>query len=312
MSLQRAVFTGWLAGDPLISVYDTSPTTPQWLERTLTTAGWHDAGSLPNGSSPVTDGGAIANVVDPSTGNAIAVTDRNGATKTIELPPARWFATWAGNHGLTVLAPGQGFLLVGAPAIVTLDDQGSLKSSEVPVGYVALAPTSDARTFLLATLADAEEAGGLSASTPFSVYLWTAGAKTPPVLVTRQVVGVATSSVGLSWLRRDDGSWWSISSAGRLDRHSPPQAADSVISPDGSALVRLAYSATGCVQESTDPCPVMLIDSTGSSHPFQGPASGVSFNGSDVGILLMGRPALGLPWRLVTGAPDHPQTIPVS
>jgi hypothetical protein len=218
---------------------------------------------------------------------------------------------WRGVHGLRPLVGQAGFLLVGAAAIAVLDDRGELDLRPTPEGYVGLSPTSDPQQFLLASRDDAAQPGGLSESAPFSAYLWTVGSGTKPSLLQRSVVWIAESSIGLAWLRSSDGSWWSVSTAGAVNRASEATVQRSDISPNGRHFVRYLYSFTGCAQTTIDPCSVDLSDETGSSRSFDGPAFGVGFDGDDVGMVLVGREMLSLPWRLVSGPADDPATITI-
>ncbi len=67
----------------------------------------------------------------------------------------------------------------------------------------------------------------------------------------------------------------------------------------------------GCAPATADPCAVRLIDDGGSVQTFVGPMFGGSFDGDDVGMVLVDRPSLDLPWRLVYGPVDEPVTITI-
>jgi hypothetical protein len=259
----------------------------------------------------MTDGATVANVPDPETGPDLALVGAGVAGTEVNLPKLAWVQPWRGIHGIVPLAGRSGYLLIGAGAIAIVDDLGGVSATPTPDGFVALAPTSDANRYLLASTADAGEAGALSESTPFAVYLWTTGSKTKPSIVHQHVVATAPSTIGLAWLRTDDGSWWSVSSDGNAATSGQPDPQRSLISPDGRHLIRFADSLTGCSTVGSGPCPVSLIDANGSTQVFEGPASGVDLGVTDIGMVLWARPPLGLSWRLVSGPVDHPVTIPL-
>lgn len=309
LAFARAALSGWRNGEPVVSIYGGGGT-PGWAELSYGQAGWSTLGDLPDGLTPVTDGQAIASVVDPSEGNAVALLDPSKGVHRTTIPAAGWASPWLGVHGLAPLAAEPGFLLVGAAAIATIDDEGNLNVRDLPTDFVAAAPTSDARTFVLAKSTDAEEPGGLSDTAPFGAYLWTIGSKTAPRLVAQQVAGISKSSIGLAWLRGSDGAWSSLTPSGNLQSGVAAQPNYSYVSPDGKAVLQLAYSRSGCVQESTDSCPVRLIDS-GGSRVFNGPAAGAEFAGSEIASLLRSRPSLQLPWRLIVGPVENPETVPI-
>jgi hypothetical protein len=223
----------------------------------------------------------------------------------VSLPAAPWTEPWRGIHGLVPLDGRPGFLLVGAAAIAVVDDEGMVSSSPIPDGYVALASTSDPSRFLLATLGDANQSGGLSASTPFAAYLWTVGSPDKPVVLRQHLVEVRPSSIGLAWLRADDGSWWSLTTSGVVEGRTKPTGPSTVISPDGTTLVVLAYSVAGCAQETADPCQVRVVSPSGSVSPLEGPALGIAFDGPSAAIALAARPSLGLPARVAFGPADR-------
>ena len=309
LSVEEAALSGWKSGAPLVSVHSvTAP--PGWTEYTVESLGWTKLGGLPEGSVPVTDGTVVANAIDPTGNDDIAILGAADVLSSVRLPTAPWVDGWRRIHGLTPLQAESGFLLVGAGAIARVTDSGALTVENVPEGFVALAPTSDSRRFLLASLANANEPGGLSASTPFGAFLWSVGSKDAPVVLRQQVVGVARSTVGLAWLHGDDGSWWSVSASGSLKEGVSPQARDSFINSDGTAQLRLDYAMTGCSRDTQDPCPVTLVDETGSTRQFDGPAFGADFAGARVAAVLAARPSLNLPWRLLFGDIDDPTTVP--
>ena len=309
LRVEEAALSGWRSGAPLVSVHSVAAP-PGWTEYTVNSSGWTQLGSLPEGSVPVTDGTVVANAIDPIGNDDIAILDAADALRSVRLPIAPWVDSWRGVHGLAPLQAESGFLLVGAGAIARVNDSGALTVENVPEGFVALAPTSDSRRFLLATLANANEPGGLSASTPFGAFLWSVGSKDPPLVLRQQVVGVAQSTVGLAWLHGDDGSWWSVSATGSLTEGVSPQARNSFINSDGTAQLRLDYAMTGCSQGTQDPCQVTLVDQAGSTRQFDGPAFGADFAGARVAAVLVARPSLNLPWRLLLGDIDDATTVP--
>lgn len=303
------VFTGWVDGLPAVAIRDGGGQRPAWHLQSGATSGWRRRGDLPDGSSPVTDGATVANVPDPESGTDMALLLGSDAARLITLPQAAWVAQWRRTHGLVPVAKGAGYLLTGASAIAVVDDEGAVTVRAVPDGYVALAPTADSKQFLLATAADAAEAGGLSESTPFGAYVWTVGSSDAPMVVAQRVVAVAPSSVGLAWLRTSDGVWGSLVASGAVVPFTRATTQRTLVSQDGSYLVRFSDSGTGCVTESADPCPVGLVDSSGSTHVFDGPADGAGFDAHDVGIVLFARTRLNLPWRLVSGPAAQPSTV---
>jgi len=310
--MSRVTFSGWIDDAPAVADRDATGTPPRWRIRTLALSGWLMVGELPDGSSPISDGDTFANVPDPETGPDLALLESGGAIKHVTMPDAAWVRPWRETHGVVPLVGRSGYLLVGAGAISIVDDQGEILVTPVPDGFVALAPTSDAQQYLLASTKDASEPGGLSESTSFAAFLWTIGSSIKPLVVGQAVVSVMPSSVGLAWLRSNDGSWWSLTGSGSLEQGSQPTPERSVISPDGQTMVRFSDTAAGCAQDAPDQCIVFLIDDAGSIHPFVGPASGgASFRGSDVGIVLGLRPVLRLPWRLVFGPATAPTTTTI-
>lgn len=311
MPIESVTFVGWTDGSPAVAVREGTGKPPDWAIRTISPIGWVAFGALPAGSAPVTDGRTVANVPDPETGPDVALLLAGSAIKDVTLPNAAWADRWRGIAGLTPLVGKPGYLLVGAGAIAIVDDSGAVSAAPTPEGFVALAPTSDPKRFLLATIDDADEAGGLSESAPFAAYLWTIGSQEMPLIVRRHVVAVVASSVGLAWLRTDDGSWWSLTNAGAVDKASLAARQRSVISPDGRHLVRFSDSVTGCAMDTSDPCPVSLIDDVGSIRVFDGPSSGVGFDGEDIGMVLYARVARHLTWRLVFGPADDPSTATI-
>lgn len=263
-------------------------------------------GDLPDGSTPVTDGTTVANVPDPEAGPDVALIGSGTTAKKVNLPALAWAEAWRGIHGIVPLPARSGYLLVGAGAIAIVNDDGNVTATATPDGFVALAPTSDPRRYLLVTTADASEAGALSESTPFAVYAWTLGTKDKPSIVSQHVVATAPSTVGLAWLRRDDGSWVSVLSDGTAGASRPPSTQRSLVSPDGRHLIRFSDSVAGCPTNGSSHCPVTLVGADGSAQSFEGPASGVGLGDTDIGMVLWARPQLGLPWRLVSGPIDQP------
>lgn len=262
-------------------------------------------GELPNGSVPVTDGALFANVPDPTTGTDVALLNIDGAVVRVSVPAERWAEPWRGIHGLEPLDGRPGILLVGAAAIAVVDDEGKVSSTPIPDGYVALASTPDPTRFLLATLDDANLPGGLTESTPFAAYLWKVGSTGNPLVLRQHLVEVRPSSVGLAWLRADDGSWWSLTNSAVVERRTNPTQPSSAISPDGTTLVVLAYSVSGCAQETTDRCQVRVVSPSGSVRPLDGPALGIAFDGPNAAVALAARPSLGLPARVAFGPGDQ-------
>jgi hypothetical protein len=304
------VFVGWVDGNPAIAERAGRLPAP-WHIRSLTTAGWLDLTELPDGGTPITDGSTIATMLDPEGEPDIALAGPGADAKLITVPPQQWAETWRGVHGLVPLVGRTGYLLVGAATIAVLDDKGSIDVRPVPEGYVALAPTSDPERFLLATTAAASEPYALSEPAPFATYLWTVGSETPPLIVSQAVVAVAPSTRGLAWIRTDGGSWWSVSANGDARQVTDRNPEWSVISPDGSYILRSSDRLIGCAPAAADSCTVSLIDDTGSTRRFVGPSFGTSFTGHDVGMVLDIRPSLDLPWRLVYGPADQPLTISI-
>ena len=303
-------FVGWVKGYPTIAMRD--PGVPaSWRIRSLGSPGWLEVGELPDGGMPVTDGVTVANVLDPEGDSDIAIAAGGADLKLVALPKDTWAASWHGISGLVPLVGRTGYLLVGAGAIAVLDDQGAIDVRPVPEGYVALAPTSDADRFLLATIAAAGEPYALSEPAPFAAYLWTVGSDEPPVVLSQAVVAVAPSTRGLAWIRTDGGSWWSVSANEAVRQVTERNPEWSVISPDGSHILRSSDRMIGCAPATADPCTVSLIDDTGSARTFVGPGLGESFAGDDVGMVLDIRPSLHLPWRLVYGPADEPVTIAI-
>jgi hypothetical protein len=305
----RFSFIGWIDGAPAVGFRDATAKPPNWQVQTLGNAGWHAFGVLPDGTSPVTDGVTIAIVDDPETGPDIVLTQAGGATRNVTLPAASWVESWRGIHGLVPIIGRSGYLLVGAGAIATVDDEGGVRTMPIPAGYVALAPTSDPERFLLASKKDASEPLALSEASRFAVYLWEIGSDKEPTVLRQDFVASAPSTIGLVSLRSADGSWWSVTDSGAIEQISQPSAEASSISPDGRQLVRFSDAVSICDQASVDPCPVSLIDRTGSTQTFVGPASGrAGFAGADIGFVLLPRPSLHLTWRLVHGPADAPTT----
>jgi hypothetical protein len=305
------VFAGWIGGLPAVAIRDAAETPSKWAIRTLGSAGWLPFGALPDGSMPVADGTTVTNVPDPETGPDLSMAQASGAITRVSLPEAAWVQPWRGIQGVIPLAGRSGYLLVGAGAIAILGDHGVVSVTPTPNGLVGLAPTSDPQRFLLATAKDAHEPGALSESAPFAAYLWTIGSKDQPSIVRQRVVAVAASTIGLAWLRTDDGSWWSLTPGGATDRTSEATGERSIISPDGRQLVRFSDSISGCPVTASDRCPVSLVDDAGSTHIFDGPSSGVGFGGHNIGMVLFSRPALDLPWRLVFGPSADPSTTKI-
>lgn len=305
--LTSLTLAGRIGELPVIAIY-TANETPKWAIGTMGPTGWLPIGDLPNGSTPVTDGITVANVPDPETGPDLALVGGSFAGSEVNLPKLAWVQPWRGIYGVVPLVGRSGYMLIGAGAIAIIDDLGAVNATPTPDGFVALAPTSDANRYLLASIADASEAGALSESTPFAVYLWTIGSKEKPSIVQQHVVATAPSTIGLAWLRTDDGSWWSVSSDGTVASSGQPNPQRSLISPDGRHLVRFGDSVMGCPIDGPSPCPVSLIAGDGSTQVFDGPASGVDLGVADIGMVLSARPALRLPWRLVFGPVDQPAT----
>ena len=303
-------FVGWVEGKPTIASRD--PRVPaSWRIRSLSPAGWLEVGELPDGGTPVTDGVTVANVLDPEGDSDIAIAAPGGEAKFFALPKDDWAASWPGISGLVPLVGRTGYLLVGAGAIAVLDDQGMVDVRPVPEGYVALAPTSDPARFLLATTAAAGEPYALTEPAPFAAYLWTVGSDKPPAVISQAVVAVAPSTRGLAWIRTNGGSWWSASANEAARQVTDRNREWSVISPDGSHVLRSSDRMIGCAPATADPCTVSLIDDSGSARTFVGPALGESFDGDDVGMVLDIRPSLDLPWRLVYGPADQPLAIAI-
>jgi hypothetical protein len=229
---------------------------------------------------PTTDGATVTNVLDPEGEPDIALARPGEDVKLIALPPKQWADPWRGIHGLVPLVGRTGYLLVGAGAIAVLDDQGTVDVRPVPEGYVALAPTSDPERFLLATTAAAGEPYALSESAPFAAYLWTVGSDRQPVVLSQAVVAVAPSTSGLAWIRTDGGSWWSVGVNEAVRQGTDRNPEWSVISPDGSHVLRSSDRIIGCAPATADPCIVSLTDDTGSTRTFVGPSLGESFDGT--------------------------------
>lgn len=306
----RIDFVGWVETNPTIAIRD-SGVPASWRIRSLRPAGWLDVAELPDGGTPITDGTTVATTPDPEGDPDVAIAVPGGDVKFVALPREDWATSWHGIHGLVPLVGRTGYLLVGATAIAVLDDEGTIDRRPVPEGYVALAPTSDPARFLLATTAAAAEPYALSEPAPFAAYLWTVGSDKPPVVLSHAVVAIAPSTRGLAWLRTDDGSWWSVSANEAVRRVIERSPGRSVISPDGSHVLRSSDRMVGCAPATADPCTVSLTDNTGSTRTFVGPSSGETFDGDDVGLVLDIRPSMRLGWRLVYGPADQPMTIAI-
>jgi hypothetical protein len=268
-------------------------------------------GALPDGLPPLADGVSAANVIDPVSGSDLAILLSTGEAKRVTLPEQGWSEDWRGIHGLSLSPVQPGYLLTGASALVLLDDMGQIAESSIPPGFVALAPTADPAVYLLASEADAAEAGALSESTPFDVYLWRRGAPLDPKLVEQRVVAVASSTTGLAFLRTDDGAWSLLQADSSIIEASRPTKDRTAISPDGESLVRFVNSTTGCARETTDPCTVQWADSSGAMANLTGPALGVSWSNGELAMVLAQRDSLGLPARLIVGSPGNATNTPI-
>ena len=235
--------------------------------------------------------------------------DTDGSSHGVTVPNEPWADSWRASPHLVPANAAGGYLLVGATALAIVSDAGILASQPLPSGYVALAPTSVVDVVLLASRADADESGGLTESAPFSVYLWRVGDTAKPVRVRDRAVAVTASSIGLAWLRGNDGAWWLLPANGqaRLARAASPFT--SLISPDGRSIVSLTYSSSGCDQSSSDPCSVSITDPGGAVREFVGPSLGASFEGSNLLVTLSERPPLGLAWRALVGTAETPAII---
>lgn len=204
------------------------------------TTGQSVADDLPGDVMPFlasTDGSSLA--VPLGTGNGILVIDRDGRRHEVARPAGvedDWDA-----YGLPPL-PGGGYLVTGPERLLRIAADGSgLTSDPLPAGYVAVAPTSNADSFILATTEDAHTPYGLSAKSPFAAYLWTIGGG-PPVKVAENVQVIQQSDVGLAELRTGDvlsgpGTWSLLDTSGRLTALTPNPGFGGTLSPNGRWLV---------------------------------------------------------------------------
>lgn len=306
--LAQARLVGWLDASPAIASF--ARPGDGWTISVPTSGGWDQVGTLPAGSTPVTDGASVANVVDPEVATAIAVLGAHG-TRQVDLPAGAWLEPWTGLAMIEPLARG-GYMLRGAGALAIVSRDGDLSVSPLPAGYVALAPTAEEGTWLLASSAALDEPGALSESTYFSAYLWSEqDPDRPPVEVLDEVVRVDPSDIGLALLRRADGSWWSLGADGATVRLTDPTRRSTRLSPDGRWLVSLG-SPAGCRSDESDPCLASVESRGGSgSQQISGPTAGVAFDGGKVAVVLARRDALHLPWRLLFGPAESPAVLPL-
>jgi hypothetical protein len=307
-SQAQSWLVGWLGTSAAVASYE-APGDP-WTIGVPVFAGWKVVGTLPLGSVPVTDGESVANVIDPAVATAVSIFG-NGGVHEVALPAADWVDQWQGIGDLVPLLHG-GYLLRGAPQLATVSPDGALHVGPLPAGYVVLGPTAIEKTWLLATTADASEAGALSESTPFSVYLWNdQDPATAPAEVATGVTLATSSSVGLAMLRHGDGSWWSLNAAGIETRLTPPTRAVTRLSPDGTWLASLD-DGQGCERLGGDPCALAISPvSGGPSVQIPGPVSGFAFNGDQLAAVLDQRAALQIPWRLLVGPAANPEVVPL-
>ena len=301
-TLGRATTVGWVNGIATIA-FVPGTDFARWSLAEVDSAGFRRRETLPASSIPVTDGVSVAAVLAPDSSSDVLIVGPDGTRHEVRLPAEPWAAEWRASRRIAPVTAGGGYLLEGAPAYAVIDDTGAIETTQLPRGYVALSATSDPKIHLLATRADGEAPGGLTESVPFAVYAWRIGAP-EPALVRERVVTVASSSVGLAWLRGDDGSWWLLPRGEPAHLVRAPSSFATLVSPDGSSVVAFTYSSVGCDQSGIDPCSVAVTGPAGSTRNFAGPALGASFSGNDLLLTLSSRPTLQLRWRAAFGPVD--------
>jgi hypothetical protein len=150
-----------------------------------------------------------------------------------------------GSYGLPVLAVG-GYLVAGGDKLYRVASDGSRMTGDpLPIGYVAVAPTSDPNLFILTRAEDANLADGLVGA-PFRAYLW--DLRTSAIkLVASSVSTVDRSPDSLAYLSGASG-WLSLAADGSTKKVSRPAWFGNWNSPDGSRYIHVPDPASTAVQ----------------------------------------------------------------
>jgi hypothetical protein len=150
-----------------------------------------------------------------------------------------------GSYGLPVLS-GSGYLVSGGDKLYRVASDGSrITADPLPIGYVALAPTSDPNRFILTRAEDANLAYGLVGA-PFRAYLW--DLRTSAIkLVASSVSTVDKSPDSLAYLSGASG-WLSLASDGSTKPVIRPAWFGKWNSPDGKRYIQAQDPTSTAVQ----------------------------------------------------------------
>ncbi len=213
-------------------------------------------------------------------------------------------------YGLPAL-PGGGYLVTGAGRLLRIAIDGrAVASDALPRGYVAVAPTSDPRRFILAPAAQARVEYGL-AGAPFDAYLWTVGDEGARLLA-RGVTFArpADSAAGLAFLGVVAGhlTTWSAVTAVGGPRRLGMTTGYAALSADGAL-----FATTEQVGLTDTFRTVVGRVATGATVVDIGSQqmSGAAWNGGEAAILLRPTAPLAAEAALVVVADGNVTAVPL-
>ena len=238
---------GWLS-QGLAATFGTGPCIYDATRRTWLWFGPRTAARY------VTDGSGLAGSVTPGTLTVIASDQR---ATTLTLPS--WGADWTTSGGALSPITGGGYLIDLAPVLAQVSRTGVLTEQPIPGGFLVVAPTSKANTFVLRTdLRKSPEAMNGS----YQAFLWTVGDARPARLLDSVVRVTAVQAPDLAWLADDSQSWWRVNATGVAAKEIPA-VPGRVFEPDptGRYVVDETDRSLGCEQDAS--CASRLIERAG-------------------------------------------------
>ncbi len=189
------------------------------------------------GTTRYGDGNAIANReiwVTPVDAGALS---RKVATidDLIDAPASVWDPA-----GRLLAMPDGGYVVTKASSLLIVRPDGTLDRQVLPADRMIIAPTSDPRWFIVASVAGARTD---TAHAPYRAMLWSREGRELPIAADVTGVLPSTHQVGRAWIQRDHGDWYPLDASG-LVGPGLPNTVISPLPPEGTTMVGIDPTGT--------------------------------------------------------------------